>query len=105
MTYLSTEHDNTMPINHNRHDQPREKPLLIVKYNSYMKGVDSVDQMRSYYPCKRNTLRWYKKVFIHIFQVIVVNGWALFNEVNSLNKVSLYDYRLQIIRALLHPQV
>lgn len=40
-----------------------------------MSGVDRPGQMLSYYPCERKTLRWYKKVFIHILQQLLLNAF------------------------------
>uniref|UniRef100_A0A1B6LW93 PiggyBac transposable element-derived protein domain-containing protein n=1 Tax=Graphocephala atropunctata TaxID=36148 RepID=A0A1B6LW93_9HEMI len=62
VSYISTEHKNKMVTSINRNGVEREKPLPIVKYNHFMKGVDRSDQMMSYYPCERKTLRWYKKI-------------------------------------------
>lgn len=105
VSYLSTEHDNTMGESLNRHGQPRSKPLPIIQYNVYMKGVDRVDQMMAYYPSERKTVRWYKKVFVHFIQVIIVNGLALYNATNFDKKEQLYNYRSMVIRALLPPTV
>lgn len=89
--YLSAERDNTMSVCTNRHGQPRDKPLPIVQYNVYMKGVDRVDQMMAYYPSERKTLRWYKKDFVHFVQVMLVNGLALYNSTNfDRQKVNTY---------------
>lgn len=55
----------------NRHGQKKIKPLAIVEYNKYeyMSGIDRQDQMMSYYPAERKTLRWYKKIAIHFLQI------------------------------------
>uniref|UniRef100_A0A1B6E873 Uncharacterized protein n=1 Tax=Clastoptera arizonana TaxID=38151 RepID=A0A1B6E873_9HEMI len=98
--YISSEHENTMAVCHNRFGQPRNKPLPIIQYNAYMKGVDRSDQMLSYYPCERKTLRWYKKVFFHFIQLILVNGWVLNNQINN-DRLPLYDFRLRVIKALI----
>lgn len=63
--YLSTEHENEMVTSINKRKVEVLKPLPIVKYNGFMKGVDRSDQMQAYYPMERKTLRWYKKMFIH----------------------------------------
>ena len=38
------------------------KPLCITEYNRFMSGVDRVDQMLSYYPSVRKTVKWTKKI-------------------------------------------
>lgn len=104
VTYISTEFDNDMVIAHNRVGQQREKPLPIVQYNHFMKGVDRSDQMMSYYPCERKTLRWYKKIFVHVLQMLLINSHYLFNEVRTSKgqtKMPLYDFHLAVVDKLL----
>lgn len=106
VTYVSTEFENEMvTFVNNKTKKELVKPLPIIKYNAYMKGVDRADQMLAYYPCERKTLRWYKKIFIHVLQMLLVNGHILHNMNNrSLKKpLSLYDFRLQVIESLLAP--
>lgn len=105
--YLSTEVENEMGTITNKRNQPREKPKPIIQYNAHMKGVDRMDQMMSYYPCERKTLRWYKKIFIHVLQMIMCNAHYLYNMHNVIgnNRMPMYDFRLQVIEALLPPPV
>lgn len=49
---------------HNRH-QTRE-PQCAISYNSNETGVDRADQMLAYYPFQRKTLKWWKKLFLHL---------------------------------------
>lgn len=99
--YMSTEFENTMGISKNKRGELREKPLPIIKYNAHMKGVDRSDQMLSYYPCERKTVRWYKKVFVHVLQVAMVNAWSLYKLAYVDKKITLYDYRHIVIKSLL----
>ncbi|KAJ8937870.1 hypothetical protein NQ314_011671 [Rhamnusium bicolor] len=62
--YLSTEFENNLTEIENRRGKQLKKPLPILEYNKYMCGVDHKDQMLSYYPCERKTIRWYKEVVI-----------------------------------------
>lgn len=44
---------------------------------------------------ERKTLRWYKKMFIHTIQLMVVNAHYLFNEVYQIDrrrKMGLYEF-------------
>ncbi|KAG8294436.1 hypothetical protein J6590_102964 [Homalodisca vitripennis] len=41
----------------NKRGEAKEKPLPIVQYNQYMSGIDGQDQLLSYYPCERKTIR------------------------------------------------
>jgi hypothetical protein len=79
----------------------KSKPKLINKYNDYMAGVDHCDRMLSYYSCEHKTLIWYKKLALHLFQMMFLNSYYLYKQGNPDNKKSLYDYRLSVIEKLL----
>nr|CAH7736850.1 unnamed protein product [Callosobruchus chinensis] len=78
------------------------KPRLIVEYNKFMMGVDQYYHMMSYYSCEHKTLRWYKKLGIHIFQLMLINSHYLYNKF-SRKTLNLYDFRLAILESLLPP--
>ena len=39
-----------------------KKPYAVVRYNNFIKGVDSPDQYLSYYSVLQETVKWSKKV-------------------------------------------
>ena len=51
----------------NRRGEKKMEPNIIKDSNQYMSGVDRAEQMVSYYDCLRKTIRWYKKVALHLF--------------------------------------
>lgn len=77
----------------------KEKPISVVKYNENMSGIYRQDQMTSYYPFKRKSLRWYKKIGFHFLHLLLINSYFLYNK--HVKKMSLYEYRLSIIQNLL----
>uniref|UniRef100_A0A2H1WZ04 SFRICE_028619 n=1 Tax=Spodoptera frugiperda TaxID=7108 RepID=A0A2H1WZ04_SPOFR len=85
----------------NKRGQVAQKPEVIAKYNEFMSGVDRQDQLLAYYPCERKTLRWYLNVAIHTFQMLLINSFKLYNRYSGQPKMSLHDYRLSVISALL----
>ncbi|KAG8226111.1 hypothetical protein J437_LFUL006741, partial [Ladona fulva] len=76
----------------------------VVQHNTYMGGIALCDQLLSYYPCERKTMKWYKKLAIHIFQLMLINSFILYNRY-STKKLSLYDFRLELISSLLPDSV
>ena len=65
---ISTKHDSSvMSIKRQKKGggpmEEVKKPVAICDYNEHMSGVNNVDQVISYYPCTRKTLKWTKKVF------------------------------------------
>ncbi|KAK5648157.1 hypothetical protein RI129_003049 [Pyrocoelia pectoralis] len=100
VTYISTEFKNNLQTFFNKRGKEVSKPLPVLKYNNYMGGVDRQDQFMSYYPCRHKSLRWYKKVAIHVYQLLLLNSFFLYKKYVS-PRATLYDFRLQIIAALL----
>lgn len=101
VTYITSEFEHKMVPVTNKRGQVAQKPEAIAKYNEFMSGVDRQDQLLAYYPCERKTLRWYLKVAIHTFQMLLINSFKLYNRYSGQPKMSLYDYRLSVISALL----
>lgn len=102
VTFISTEHKSYYQGTTSRRVRTiKYKPAVQIKYNKYMRAVDRHDQMLSYYCCEHKTLRWYKKVIIHIMQICLVNGYLLFNAKNPTNKTTLYKFRMDVMEKLL----
>ncbi|KAL4084754.1 hypothetical protein QTP88_027665 [Uroleucon formosanum] len=106
VAYISTEFKNNMILSKNRNGKEQLKPEPISNYNRFMSGIDRQDQMNSYYPFTRKTVRWYKKIGIHIIQMLLMNSFYLYNQYHVGPKLSLYDYRLSVLGELLpkHPK-
>lgn len=100
---ISSEFDGEMVEGTNRRGEQINKPKLILNYNKFMGGIDRGDQMLSYYSCEHKTLRFYKKLGIHIFQIMLMNAYVLFNQY-STRKLNFYDFRLSVIESMLPPR-
>lgn len=100
--FISSEHtSNYQGTTSRRVRTVKYKPAVQIKYNKYMRAIDRHDQMLSYYCCEHKTLRWYKKVIIHIIQICLVNGFLLYNARNNDNQTSFYKFRMYIMEELL----
>lgn len=98
--FISTEFKNQLVQVKNRRGVEREKPVPIIQYNKFMGGIDLRDQLMSYYPVIRKTLRWYKKVAIHILHLYLHNAHSLFNKYSG-RKLTLEQFRLAVLEKLL----
>ncbi|KAF0694469.1 piggyBac transposable element-derived protein 4-like, partial [Aphis craccivora] len=96
---ISSEFKNEMVEAQNKYGQSKLKPLPISEYNKFMSGIDRQDQMMSYYPCERKTLRWYKKIAIHFLQIALLNSFLLYCK--NVKKISYYDFRISVINSLI----
>lgn len=55
-------------------------PNSVKLYNSYMNGVDHADQLRSTYNIARKSLKWWKYLFLFLYDVCIVNAYILMRE-------------------------
>ena len=76
------------------------KPQMIVDYNANMGGVDRSDQLILYYGYAHRCKKWWKRVFFHLLDLVVVNSNILYNQVAEklLNQL---DFCLALISGLL----
>lgn len=75
---LSSAHDDTMeetPAARGAHQ--KIKPTAVTAYNKKKIGVDKSDQMMSYYAFRRKSVKWWKKLFFHFFDLALVNAHIL----------------------------
>jgi len=69
-------------------------------YNKYKIGMDRSDQMLSYYSFERKTIKWWKKLFFHLFNLVIVNAHILRNK-TSKKKMSLEVFYEKVAEGLL----
>ena len=58
-------------------DNTISKPEPIFFYIKLMGGVDLGDQMMSYYSFLRRSVKWWRKLFIHMFNMLLLNAFVL----------------------------
>ena len=60
--------------------EPIMKYAAVHDYNKYMGAVDLSDQFLTYTAVKRRTIKWWKKVFLHLFALSEVNTYLFYKE-------------------------
>lgn len=91
---LSTKHKatcSTVTVRSKGGNVDKTKPDIILDYNMNKTGVDHADQLHSYYPFHRKSMKWWKKLFFHIFTMSVVNAFILYKE-KSYKNVTLANF-------------
>ena len=74
------------------------KPLVVDKYNQYMLGVDRLDQRMSYYQFNRKSVRWWRKVFFWVLEVMIVNAFILYlAHTDARRKLTHKEFRREIV--------
>ena len=65
---------------------------------TYMGGVDHGDQLRGYYHVRLKNRKYYKYIFLFLFDVSITNSYVLFKEAHpqcSLGK-HVINYRIEL---------
>jgi len=88
VSYISTRFKNNVIISKNRNGKEQFKPEPISNYNRFMSAIDRQYKMNSYYPFTRKTIRWYRKIVIHITQMLLINSFYLYNQYHVGSKLS-----------------
>ena len=77
---------------------PQIKPLVVTEYNKYILGVDRLDQRMAYYKFERKSVRWWRKVFFWMLEVVVVNSYILYSHhTDAPRKLSHKQFRRQLV--------
>lgn len=77
-----------------------EKPECIHDYICKMGGVDLSDQMMTYYSFLRKSLKWSRKLLIHLMNMLIMNAFIL-NKKFGRTKLSHEEYRDELVRFLI----
>ena len=80
---------------------PIYKPAAIIEYTKQMGGVDLSDQLMNYYNFLHHSCKWWQKLLVHLFNMVILNGHVLNREFGHQNNVSHYEYRYILVGALL----
>ncbi|CAL7947104.1 unnamed protein product [Xylocopa violacea] len=98
--YISSEYGGKVIECRNKPGECLQKPELIIWYNKFMKRIDRLDQILNYYSIAHKSLRWYKKLGIHIMHIMLHNAYIFYNRYNNV-KMNLHDFQVDIIMGLL----
>ena len=87
VTLLTTKHLPTMREVVSR-AETNMKPDVVIDYTKFMKGVNHSDQMVSYIPLLRKTLKWWKKLTFHHLTLVMVQAHWLYNKHRRVHRLS-----------------
>ena len=75
---ISNMHQPEMVDVANRVGKIVKKPNIVKDYNNGMSGIDRADHMLSYYCSLRKTVCWYKKIGVHLFEIMIHNAHQMY---------------------------
>lgn len=100
---LTTKHDPTAMSEVAGRTERKRKPDAVIDYIHNMAGVDHSDQMISYMPLHRKTLKWWRKLAFHLITLVMIQAHILYNKHRiSLRSrpVTLEHFALSVCSAL-----
>ena len=56
------------------------KPAVVNAYNHSMNGVDTSDQLTVFYSFVRKTRKWWRKLFLYLLEVALVNSYLIYRQ-------------------------
>ena len=60
--------------------KPIQKPKAIIDYVQKMGGANLSNQIVQYYYVLRKSVKWWKKLYFHLFNLLVVNAYVLYKK-------------------------
>jgi hypothetical protein len=84
-----------------RTGEPIYKPSAVVEYCHEMGGVDLTDQLLEYYHFLRRSCKWWRKLWVHIFNMVILNAFILNKSFGWKKHLSQTEYRYIIAMTLL----
>lgn len=78
-----------------------KRPFSIDLYNKHMGGVDLMDSLVALYRNDVRNKRWYMRIFYHMLNVTVVNGWILWKW-NDHQKMDLLEFKSRVGSGLIY---
>lgn len=80
---------------------PILKPDVVLDYNVNMRLIDKSDMMISTIDCLRKSVKWYRKAFLHLIDICVLNAYILYCQQHRDTSISLREFEKGVISQLL----
>ena len=79
VTILSTIHEanDVLTTKKDSHGNRLPKPEAINEYTTHMSGVDLSDQYMAFHMNLRKSMKWWRKLFFHLLNMILLNSYIL----------------------------
>ena len=67
-----------------KHGNRLPKPEAIFEYTKYMSGVDLSDQYMAFHMNLLKSMKWWRKLFFHLFNMVLLNAYILNKKYGSM---------------------
>ena len=102
VTMITTIHDASSIVTRKKdsHGVRIVKPDCIIDYTKNMSGVDLADQFITNYNTNRKSNKWWRTLFFHIFNMLLLNAYILNKKFGSV-KLTHFQFREHIANYLI----
>lgn len=83
-------------------NEPIYKPAAVIEYTKKMGGVDVSDQLMNYYHFLRRSVKWWRKLWVHLFNMVIMNAYVLNKSFGVQKSLTHTEYRYTLAAALLN---
>ena len=100
---ITTIHDANMVDTGRRHFNSNErifKPEPVVQYISKMGAVDKGDKLMPYYSFLHRSVKWWRKLFVHVVNMLILNAFILHNKF-ATEKTTYEGLREAVVKNLI----
>ena len=84
-----------------KHGNHLYKPEAIFEYTKYMSGVDLSDQYMAFHMNLHKSMKWWRKLFFHLFNMELLNAYILNKKYGSMKR-SHSKYMEYIANYMIH---
>jgi hypothetical protein len=77
----------------------RSVPKAVADYNQHKSGVDTIDQLHSYYLIGRKSKKWWPRLVWWLIDMCIINAFSLYNQQQQV-KISQLEFRQQLMQQL-----
>lgn len=102
VTLLSTFHTSEIVTTDKKDPKTKEyrrKPKCVIDYNGNMGAVDRTDMLQSSIESVRKSVKWYKKVFLHIIDMTLLNAHAVYKMKTGSN-IPIANFQLSLVKEI-----
>lgn len=102
---LTSNHDDSLVTTKKKDKKTGEfiqKPKCIVEYNKFMGLMDKMDMQLSFTESYRKTIKWYKKVVFHMFEMMMYNAYILFKISKNERNLHFRTFRKNVILEIIN---
>jgi hypothetical protein len=78
----------------------RSVPKAVADYNQHKSGVDTIDQLHSYYSIGRKSKKWWPRLVWWLIDMCIINAYSLYQQKQPVQHSQL-EFRQQLMQQLI----